>query len=64
MTDYDSYDQLPAVAQRCRYFRSDTNRKSRYYGANEGVSCSLCRSWDGASCIRNGYNNIIDRLER
>ena len=63
MTDYDNYDQLPAVGQSCRYFKTDKRPVSRYYSAQEGVSCSLCKNWDGASCVRNAFDSVITRLD-
>ena len=63
MTDFDNYDQLPAVAQNCRHYASDRKLNSRHYGAQEGVTCSSCRNWDGASCVRNAFDSVITRLD-
>ncbi|MDF2524776.1 MAG: hypothetical protein K0R31_2417 [Clostridiales bacterium] len=63
MTEYDNYERLPVVAQSCRDFRSDRRSGSMNYNVHEGVTCTVCKNWSGAKCVRKNYDSVITRLD-
>lgn len=60
--DYDDpADHLSAVAQSCKYLKAGAGAQGK--ASSEGVSCSICSSWDGNSCARRAFENTLDDLD-
>lgn len=63
MTDYASDDRILAVAQSCRNFYSKSKASGRFTGSTDGVTCRICRNWDGRQCFANAFDNVLNRLD-
>lgn len=56
----DSHDNLSSVAQSCRYLSAAT--KAKGVNATDGITCSICSNWDGNSCTRRAFDNVLSEL--
>lgn len=57
--DFDT-DHLSSVGHSCRYLRPVTGASR---DTSEGISCSICRNWNGSQCTRREYDRMLSRLE-
>lgn len=64
MTNYASEDQLTAVAQSCSHFNSGGMINSRLNAAAEGISCRICRNWNGQRCVINVFDNVLTSMDQ
>jgi hypothetical protein len=64
MTNYASEDQMLAVAQSCRHFNSGGMINSRLNTAAEGISCRLCKNWDGKHCMIDVFDNVLTSMDQ
>lgn len=56
----DSDDHLSSVAQSCRYLNAG---KTKGISTSEGITCSICSNWNGSSCTRRAFDNVLNELE-
>lgn len=62
MYGYEDQDgHLDSVARSCKQLKSRSGSKAA--NAEEGISCSICSSWDGNGCTRKAYDFIRTKLE-
>lgn len=59
MSDYEGN---MTIAQSCNDFKSARTLNSRFGTGNEGISCSACKNWNGAECVKNSYDRVASRL--
>jgi hypothetical protein len=63
MDYYDNEDWQPAVARSCKFLNTGRTRGKMMEAASEGISCGICKSWDGTRCNRNVFDSVLSNLD-
>ena len=63
MMDYENDDRINDVAYSCRQFRSKGLGSGSPGVASEGISCSVCKNWNGQKCVTSAYDSVIRSLD-